>query len=231
MYEQVPVSLSAAQYQKLCRGHPIQLASHQISGQGLKNQIAVHPTTAKKIHTARMKQKGVRITMTPHEMECSGEGLKEFWDKLKNAGQFIKNKIIDTPFYQQTIRPIAKNLVNQGIDTFVPAPARDVAHQASSFVGEKTGAFGIRAGKRRGRKPKATHPAMVPSSHQTMASHYELQDGQQTFLNPMHPAMHPPIPYLPGIGGAVKKNTRQIAVIPRGKKGRRPGTGGSFRPA
>jgi len=209
MYHQVSVTLSKPQFDKLMRGQQIQLSHQQIGG-GIakKHHVMVHPATAKKIHCAMAKQKGVRICMTPHEMEASGEGLKEFWEKLKNAGKFIKDKIIDTPFYQQTVRPVAKNLVNQGIDTFVPAPARDVAHKGADFVGEKTGAFGIEP--KRGRKSKAQMP-MHPSM---MQGH--VVDGAYVWPQP--------IPNLVNWGVGVQPKRKQPA---RGKK---PGSG-SFRPA
>ncbi len=215
MYHQVPLTLSQPQFHKLRKGHQIQL-SHQQIGHGVQHRhhVMVHPETAKKVHQAKMKQKGVRISMTPHEMEASGEGLKEFWEKLKNAGQFIKNKIIDTPFYQQTVRPIAKNLVNQGIDTFVPAPARDVAHQASSFVGEKTGAFGLHP---RGRKSvmhqMPMHPSMMPNTSGHVVDN--------VYVWPQ------PIPNLVNWGVGVQPKKKHAKGRGRGRKPQ----GGSFRPA
>jgi hypothetical protein len=151
MYQQVPVSLTKAQFDKLRRGHQIQLSHKQIAGSGLKNGIAVHPETAKKIHNARMKQKGCRISMTPHELECSGEGLKEFLEGLRNAGKWIKEKVIDTPFYQENIRPIARQLVNQGVQmaaTKVGPQGQMVAQKAVDVLGQQTGAFGIKQKKK-----------------------------------------------------------------------------------
>ncbi len=48
----------------------------------------------------------------------------------------LKDKVVDTPFYQQAIRPIAKQGVNALIDNFVPTPARDIAQKAADFAGD-----------------------------------------------------------------------------------------------
>ncbi len=45
--------------------------------------------------------------------------------------------VIVAPFYQQTVRHVAKQGVSTLIDNFVPVAARDVAHKVEDFSGEK----------------------------------------------------------------------------------------------
>ncbi len=142
-FHKVPLKLTEAQFHKLRKGHPVQLKHHQLTGD--EHWIACHPETAKKLHTAKHKQKGVRIQLTNPELEASGEGIKEFWDKLKNAGKWVKEKIIDTPFYQTNVKPIVRGLVNTG-ETMVQArlgPLGGVATSAIEAIGKKSGAYGL----------------------------------------------------------------------------------------
>jgi len=171
-----------------------------------------------------MKQKGCRISMTPHELECSGEGLKEFWEKLKNVGKAIKEKVIDTPFYQQNIKPIARQLVNQGLQLAGPTigpQGQMIAQKAVDAIGEQTGAFGIHQRKgRKGRKavkhPNVMHPSVMPT-HEVMSGHVV----DNVYVWPQ------PIPNLVNWGvGAQPKPKRKPA-----RKRVAIDNGGSFRPA
>jgi hypothetical protein len=48
----------------------------------------------------------VHLGLSPEEIHhTSGTGL---FDWVKNAMNWVKDKVVDTPFYQQVIRPIAK---------------------------------------------------------------------------------------------------------------------------
>ncbi len=74
--------------------------------------------------------------------------LRNIGNKVRQGAEFLKHNVIDSDFYQKNLRPIARNLVDQGIQNFVPAPGRDIARKAADFASQQTGAFGIR---RRGR--------------------------------------------------------------------------------
>ena len=128
-----------------------------------------------------------------------GSGL---FDWLKNAWNTVKSKVIDTPFYQNTVRHIAKQGVNQLIDNFVPAAARDVAHKAADFAGDKTGDFGLRQNKR-----------------------VTLSNNMSRMIGPNHPAMNPGLPLRP-IGGEVVH--RIASSVPKKTVRRRRKAGGSF---
>jgi hypothetical protein len=51
--------------------------------------------------------------------------------------EYRKKMVIVAPFYQQTVRHVAKQGVSTLIDNFVPVTARDVAHKVEDFSGEK----------------------------------------------------------------------------------------------
>ena len=190
MYKKVSLNLTQGQVSKLLQGKPIQLTAAQLKGN--KHFLMLHPTTVQKVGGAMKKNKGVRIMVSPHELEMSGEGIREFLDKLKNAGKWIKEKVIDTPFYQQNIKPIARQVVDKGVDFLttklpLPAAANDAIRSGVNKVGDITGAYGV---KRRGRPRKKL----------------VLEDNMSTFLGPNAPAMNPTMPSLPAIGGACCAN-------------------------
>lgn len=233
MYHPVSVTLSHAQFKKMRAGHPVQLSHSQIAGPQ-RHQLMLHPVSAKKVAGAIRKFKGVRLQVSPHEFEASGEGLMDFFNKIKQGAQWLKSNVIDTPFYQKNIRPIAKDLVQTGIQTFVPAPAREYAQKAAEFGSEKTGAFGLKGTRGRPRKsiPRSEHMMIRQEAFTPVAPmHYmpykpRLQSGMQTMLSASHPAMWPSEPYLPDIGGRVK--SQRAPAMPRGRKstrGRKPGSG------
>ena len=130
-YHQVPLTLTEPQFRKLKNNHTVQLRHAQIShGNRHAHHIVVHHSKAKKVHTAARNGKGVRVCLTPHELEMSGQGLADFWNKIKSAGSWVKKNVIDTPLYQNTFKPIVHGLVDQGINA------------ASALVGSKTGPLG-----------------------------------------------------------------------------------------
>ena len=96
-FVKVPLSLTEKQFHKLRLGYPIQLTHAQLCGGD--HWLAVHHETHKKMSKSHAKKKGVRIQLSPAEVEASGEGLKEFWEKVKSGAKWVKEKIIDTPFY------------------------------------------------------------------------------------------------------------------------------------
>ncbi len=137
------------------------------------------------MHKASKNNKGARLGLSAKEIHnCMGTGL---FDWIKNAWNTVKNKVIDTPFYQQTVRPIARQGVNQLFDIFVPAAARDVAHKATDFVGDKTGAFGLHQHKR-----------------------VAVSNNMSGMIAPEHPSFNPGLPLRP-IGGVVQKQRHSSA--------------------
>jgi hypothetical protein len=130
-YHPVPLTITEKQFRRLRNNHQVQLKHHQIAhGTKHRHHVVVHHTKAKKIHHAAKHNKGVRLGLSKHEMEMSGQGFAEFIQGLKKAGSWIKNNILDSNIYQQTVKPIVHGLVDQGINA------------ASTLVGSKTGPAG-----------------------------------------------------------------------------------------
>lgn len=248
MYHKVPLTLTESQFKKMRAGHPIQLAHHQI-GHGMhRHHLMLHPENAKKVAGAIRKQKGCRIHVSPHEFEASGEGIMDFFNKIKDAGNWLKSKVIDTPFYQQNVKPLVRQAVDTGLAAIAPrlGSASNLATQGVHALGEKTGAFGIHAPRKHGIKPKGgkitaadhaaiRHYAFTPVMPARYNPGYELEANYAPMMGPQHPAMWPTMPSLPDIGGAVKRGQHSYMPMPvhhkKIKRGRKGGFGGSFRPA
>lgn len=159
--ELVSLHLSQNQMMKASRGHPIQISREQLRKNG-NVQIALHPSNLAKLHKALKQNKGVRLQFSKAELE--GGNILEW---LRNAGKFIKEKIIDTPLYQQVAKPALRQLVNMGVELAPPGLARDAARKLAEEVGTRTGAFGLKGGALKDKKRNKSliameHPAMNP---------------------------------------------------------------------
>lgn len=143
------LALSDAQIKKVYNGHGIQLRHDQL---GCGYNFNLHPELEKKIHKAMAAKKGVRLNLSREEL-MQGDGIKEFFQKLKRGAQ----KVINSDFYQKNIRPIARELVDQAID-LNPLPEKDLQKRLARKVGDKTRAFGIPppVAKKRGRPKKGS---------------------------------------------------------------------------
>lgn len=155
----VKLHLSEPNFHKLRKGKHAQLSHHQLTGD--THHLMVHPTTAKRIQKAIRHKKGVRVKMSEHEiMETAhGGGFGDFWNKLKDAGKWIKSNIIDSSFYQNNIKPIARNLVDTGLAAVAPrlGAAAPVAQSAVNAIGQSTGAFGLGHHKHHKHTSKSEH--------------------------------------------------------------------------
>lgn len=155
---QANLELTHNNVKRLMKGYPTQLKKEQL--QGTKHYVKVHPLTHQKITTAKMKNKGIRLSLTPQELAESGEGFKDLLAGFKKGLAFL-NRGINSDFYQSNIRPVVRKIVDEGANIVKPlvgpvlSPAVD---GAINIVSDKTKAFGIiepTAAKTRGRKPKA----------------------------------------------------------------------------
>lgn len=222
MYNEVPVTLTRSQFNKIRAGYPIQLANHQIAPGMHRHSLMLHPENAKKVAGAIRRRKGVRIHVSPHEFEASGEGIMDFFNKLKDAGKWIKDKVIDTPFYQSSIKPLVRQVVDTGFSAVAPklGIAAPTAKQAVDALGRTTGAYGVR-------RVRGGYMPVAP----------RISKNYSPLLSAQHPAMWPSMPELPDIGGKVPVRytapaRKKKPAIGRGRPrgGRRPGSG-SFRSA
>jgi hypothetical protein len=141
MLEKVSLNLTQPQARKLMSGKPVQLSASGIKGN--KHSLYVNPLLAKKIRKAQRLNKGVRVSLTEEERSQSASGLKEIFEGIKKGAEFLKKNVIDSEFYQKNIRPLAKELVQSGIN-LLPV-GKDLARKGADWASQKTGAFGLRS--------------------------------------------------------------------------------------
>ena len=168
----IKLHLSHGQFLKLKRGKTVQLSHGQLE-RGEPHHLMVHEHKAKKIHHAVKNRKGVRLSLSEPELHYTIES-GGFLDWIKNAGRFIKDKIIDTDFYQQNIKPIARNLVNTGLAAAAPTLgiATPAAKAAVDAIGSQTGAFGL--------KP---HKKSKPREHRSEMTKFVVESMMQPGVN------------------------------------------------
>ena len=201
MYEKVHLTLHHHQLRKLLKGEQVQLKHEQLHGSN--HHLMLHPETAKKVHRAKRLRKGVRVRMSHHELEASGEGIKDLLSKLKKGYDFVKHNVIDTPLYQQNVKPIVRGLVNAGESALLAStgnnPLAQLGVKGINLVGEKSGAYGVR-----GRKKKFHHEDSVG-----LHPKKEPQMYLSPLLSTSHPANNPTYPVIPHIGGSLHKRGRK----------------------
>ena len=125
-------------------GLPAKLTKREVSGKGLK--LMLEPTNYRKLMTSKMNGKGVSITLTDREREYNGEGLKEVWEKVKQGAKWVKDKIVDTPFYQQNLKPLVRKAIETGINLVPNATAQDLLRKGVEETSGRWGAWGIKGG-------------------------------------------------------------------------------------
>jgi len=142
----VHLRLSPEQMRKLHAGKNVQLKHAQLNVEDA-HHIMVHPHVAAKIHRAHKAKRGVRISMEPHEIEetIGGGGFGDFFNKLKDAGNWLKKNIVDSSFYQSNIKPLARQAVDTGLAMVTPrlGIAAPAAKAAVDEIGKRTNAFGL----------------------------------------------------------------------------------------
>ena len=159
----VEVSLTPTQARKLVKGKTVQLTKRSL--QGGSNWIAVSPALHKRVMKAKRGGKGIRIQLTPDEIEASGEGL---WDLIKKGAKKVKSG------YDKYVKPVVAPILKKGartalrlgeaaLGTVIPelAPAigwadKKWGDQLVDEFGSRTGAYGL------GPLLPSYHPAMNP---------------------------------------------------------------------
>lgn len=209
--EKVKLTISENQFDKLRRGHQIQVSKAKLKNG--KHSLYVNPDLAKKIKKAKRANKGVRIMLSQEELEMSAEGLKDF---LKKAKKWYDKHL------KKTVAPILKKGVNKlgnialsEAELLAPelAPVlekgRKFIPKATDKIGELTGAYGVGG---------SFKPAGGNVSPQL-----KTESNYNTMLNPMHPARWNPAAaqYAPGVVAHCGGCTRCMEQL----------KGGSFKPA
>lgn len=147
-------------------GRPARLSKSTVKGSGLPLKLG--PQNYMKVVQAKSKGKGCVLCMTPQEREMNGEGLKEIWEKVKQGASWVKDKIVDTPFYQQSIKPIVRKALEQGISMVPNKTAQDVLTKGLEATSQKWGAWGQLGGAMD--VIQTRDPYMIPINTNNMVS-------------------------------------------------------------
>lgn len=153
VYKQIKINITRPQLQKALNGKPVQFNASQI-GSG-STYLSLHPANVKLVEKAAMKGAGCVIHLSEGELmstaeDMNGEGIfGDIWKGLKSGYKWVKKNVIDTPLYQQTLKPLVRGAVNTGatmLKGVAPqlAPAIDMG---VNEIGKQTGAFGMRKTK------------------------------------------------------------------------------------
>ncbi len=148
----VSLDLTPASIKKLTEGKTVHIPHTKL----LKGiQVVLKKKKVSRVVRAAEKQRGVRLQMDPEELEMQGGA---FWDVLKNIGSFIRDKVFTNQVYKQNIAPLIKQGLNSGVDALTAAAAAEVpmlapvvntlGKAAVSKVGEVSGAYGLRRGRK-----------------------------------------------------------------------------------
>jgi hypothetical protein len=169
----VKVKLTPRNVSRLRNGHIVQLKAGQF-GEGVyahTHVIQVSGVYAKKLTTAQRKSTGVKVKLSPQEIEASGLNIRK---AFQTVGKVYKKNI--KPF----VAPVLKKSVSNAIKTALPAAAlamgqpelvpaatlvaQAVADPATNALGRVTGAYGLKphGGKY---KPPYLSPALPMSDH------------------------------------------------------------------
>lgn len=158
--------ITPAQLKRLESGKTVQFKHKDIKDQTISDRghFFVHPDVSKRLARSHAAGSGFRVTLTHPELQASGQGFRDAWNWIKNkaapavvsAAKFVKSKVIDSPFYQQSIRPELHNIVS-GLESNLPQNVvGTLIKKGVDVVGEKTGAFGIEEPKKKSKsKPRS----------------------------------------------------------------------------
>jgi hypothetical protein len=239
LMEELNVSLSDAQAKKLMKGGTIQLSPAQFAGPG---KLLMDKKKAKKLMRAVQKGKGMRVSLSPSEIETiQGAGL---WDLIKKGAQWIKDSGVLRPILKagaKTLIPLAAGVFGGPAGAAAATAATqkyadDVVDKAGDVLGfgMKGGALkggmvkgkGMKGGAMKGRKKAPKRVAPRPA----LAKAIPQLSNNSNFITPVSASSNPPMAQVPD---------QSIArVFPRGVS--KTGTqiiegagmrGGSFKPA
>lgn len=205
-------NLAKSALSNLMRGISAKLPKHVIRGNGM--MLHLEPMNYTKMVRAKMSGKGVSITLSPMEREMNGEGLKEVFEKIKEGAKWVKDKIVDTPFYQSTIKPIVRKTLEQGISMIPNATAQDVARKGLEATSQKWGAWGM--------MDKPIYGGEIPI--QTLDPYYRtINPGNMVSSNPQTSSN-----VVSGSGAMSGRALMKERMKRRGRRGGSFSMGGSF---
>lgn len=166
------LDLTETNVKRMLKGLPVQFKKEQLHGS--KHHLILHPLNHKQLTRARTLNKGARITLTPEEVEASGEGFGDWIKKIASGARWVKQNVIDSPLYQRLIKPI----VREGVTalsvpvTAMAGPAAPIVQQGIEKLGQVTGAYGLP--KKSVSKPRAKK-ASKPRAKKAVGGSFLLQ--------------------------------------------------------
>jgi len=156
-YKQIKINITKEQLTKALKGQPIQFKASQL---GVGNTyLSLHPANIKIVEKSALRGKGCILNIAPGELlataednEMSGNGLfGDIWSGLKSGYKFVKKNVIDTPIYQEAIRPLVRqgvNVATSAAKAFVPGLSKPI-DALTEEISRKTGAFGVKHTKQK----------------------------------------------------------------------------------
>ena len=150
VYKQIKINITKKQLDQALKGKPVRFSANQI-GSG-DSYLSLHPANVKVVEKSAMKGSGCCLNLTEGELLATAEdsqGRGIFGDilkGLKSGYKWAKKNIIDTPLYQQALKPLVRGAVEtakSAAKAYAPklAPAIDMATEK---IGSETGAFGVK---------------------------------------------------------------------------------------
>lgn len=167
VYKQTKINITQAQLNKAINGKPIKISKDQIGSGSV--YLSLHPANRKIVEKASLKGSGCCLNLSEGELlstaeDMGGEGIfGDIWKGLKSGYKWTKKNIIDTPFYQEAIKPVVRGLVQKGLQvakTATPGELSKAIDMGSDMIGKETGAFGIK-GKKGCCRTKAQRKALL----------------------------------------------------------------------
>lgn len=145
--ERVDLRLTEPQARKLMRGGVVQLTPEALRDNA--HYLVLGKKMASKVKRAQKAGRGCRVCLSPEEMQHSGEGIGDFFKKIKKGAKWVKDKVIDTPFYQENVKPLVRKGVDAALSLAAPSlgPAAPLAMMAAEKFGQVSGAYGLEQGE------------------------------------------------------------------------------------
>ena len=195
LVSELKVAVSDTQAKKLMSGGAIQLAPHQVNVG--PSSIKMDAKKVKKIMRAAQKGKGIRMAMSPQELQMNGDGL---WDLLKSGAKWLRDNNLIRPLLKagvKTVLPIAAGVFGGPAGAAAATSVtQKYGDEAVDKVGDLVG-FGLKGGAvKRQKKGKARKTAVPKVPNVSLPPVRPQLDNSQLLIPPTSAAYNPP-PQMP----------------------------------
>ena len=134
--------LTESQIKKMIKGLPVQISHPQMGSGAGKHVILLDSPNAKKLLASYRKGKGVRIHMSPEEIEHSIKHGRGILDVLKRGIKTVGN-VVKEGLKNPVIKQIGKEVVHYGADALGTAVGAYFGNpQAGAMLGDAIGRAG-----------------------------------------------------------------------------------------